>query len=66
MHAAAKRTALQARIAIAILSLNALALSKNVISLIIADLIKTYPEFFPRPLAWRWWAPCCVSGWKRG
>ena len=39
MHAAAKRTALQARIAIAILSLNALALSKNVISLIIADLI---------------------------
>ena len=45
MHAAAKRTALQARIAIAILSLNALALSKNVISLIIADLIKTYPEY---------------------
>ena len=45
MHAAAKRTVLQARIAIAILSLNALALSKNVISLIIADLIKTYPEY---------------------
>ena len=40
-----KRTVLQARIAIAILSLNALALSKNVISLIIADLIKTYPTY---------------------
>lgn len=40
-----KRTALQVRIAIAILSLNALALAKNVISLIIADLIKTYPQY---------------------
>lgn len=45
MHAATKWTALQMRIAIAILSLNALALSKNVISLIIADLIKTYPDY---------------------
>jgi len=40
-----KRTALQTRIAIAILSLNALALSKNVIVLIIADLIRTYPDY---------------------
>lgn len=45
IHAATKWTALQVRIAIAILSLNALALSKNVISLIIADLIKTYPDY---------------------
>mgnify|MGYP002541440409 CR=1 FL=1 len=45
MQTSNKWTALQVRIAIAILSLNALALSKNVISLIIADLIQTYPEY---------------------
>lgn len=45
MNATTKWTALQTRIAIAVLSLNALALSKNVISLIIADLIKTYPQY---------------------